>query len=553
MNQISQTSILPIREREVKTVKDMVKDEILKCALDPAYFMQRYCMIQHPIRGKLLFDLYPFQKKTLAQLLEKRFTIILKSRQLGISTLAAAYALWLMLFHNDKQVLVIATKQEVAKNIIAKVRYAYKNLPTYLRIERTEDNTLSQSFINGSNIKAEAASDTAGRSAAGTLLILDEAAFISNIDKIWTAAAPILSTGGNAIVLSTPNGVGNWFWKMWTSAVEGSTIKVDDADLSFNPIFLPWQVHPEHDQSWRDLQDEILKDTRLAKQECDCDFLASGNTVVPGEIIQWYKDTYAIDPIEKTGPAGNLWRWSNPDYTKTYIVSADVSRGDGTDFSTAQVVAAESCEQVAEFKGMIDTKDFGNFLVSLATEYNDALLIVENAGVGWAVLQQIIDRGYKNLYYTVEKDITIIDGNNRKIISMNKELKKRVPGFTTSSKTRPMLIEKIYSYFKDKSIIVHSERLIAELFVFIWQATRAEAMAGHNDDLVMGLGIGLYVRDTALKQGLARTEMFKAMTNAISVQRAELPIFIPQHPIDQNPWKMKLNDVDELDLTQFIR
>lgn len=545
------SSIPPVRE--TKTVKDMVREEILHCAMDPAYFMMKYVYIQHPVRGKLLFDLYPFQKTTLGQMQDKRFNIILKSRQLGISTLSSAYALWLMLFHNDKKVLVIATKQEVAKNIIAKVRYAYKLLPTYLKIERTEDNTLSQSFKNGSNIKAEAASDTAGRSDAVSLLILDEAAFITNIDKIWASSVLTLATGGNAIVLSTPNGVGNWFWQMWTDTIEGNSIKSVDLDMSFNPIYLPWQVHPEHNQAWRDLQDEILKDIRLAKQECDCDFLASGNTVVPGETIQWYKDTHIIDPIEKTGPGGNLWRWAKPDYTKTYIVSVDVSRGDGTDFSTAQVVAAETCEQVAEFKGMIDTKEYGNFLVGLATEYNDALLVIENANVGWAVLQQVIDRGYKNLYYTVEKDVVIVDNNNQKIISINKELKKRIPGFTTSSKTRPMIIEKIYSYFKDKSIVIHSLRLVNELFVFIWNATRAEAMNGKNDDLVIGLGIGLYVRDTALKQGYERTEMFKAMLNSMNVQHADVPIYQPQHPMQQNPWAMKLPDGVDMDLNQFIR
>lgn len=542
------------KEDQVRTVKDIIREEILKCALDPAYFMIKYVYIQHPVRGKLLFGLYPFQHTVLKAFVEKRFNIILKSRQLGISTLSAAYALWLMLFHSDKKVLVIATKQEVAKNIIAKVRYAYKELPSYLKIERTEDNTLSQTFKNGSNIKAVAATDDSGRSEAVSLLIIDEAAFISNIEKIWGSSQFTLSTGGNAIVLSTPNGVGNWFWKMWTASVEGTTVKLNKSDLAFYPTFLPWQIHPEHDQAWRDLQDEILKDTRLARQECDCDFLASGNTVVPGDIIQWYKETHVKEPIEKTGPGGNLWRWAKPDYSKTYIVSADVSRGDGTDFSTAQVFDAETCEQVAEFKGMIDTKEFGNFLVSLATEYSDALLVVENANIGWAVLQQIIDRSYKNLYYTVEKDLTIVDASKIKKTSMTKEMKKRVAGFSTTSKTRPMLIEKIYSYFKDKSIIVHSIRLIDELFVFIWQANRAEGMQGHNDDLVMGLGIGLYVRDTALKQGADNRAMYKAMIDGMHVDHAEIPVFVQQlTPREEDPWMMEANNNEKIDLRQFIK
>ncbi len=117
--------------------------------------------------------------------------------------------------------------------------------------------------------------------------------------------------------------------------------------------------------------------------------------------------------IEKRGFDNGYWVWELPDYRKTYIVTADVARGDGSDYSAFHVLDAESLAQVAEYKGQLTTKDFGNMLVSVATEWNDALLVVENNNVGWATIQQIIDRGYKNLYYTYKSDVLDSAHNTR--------------------------------------------------------------------------------------------------------------------------------------------
>ena len=133
-----------------KNIKQIIKEEYIKCAKDPVYFSQKYCYIQHPSRGKILFNLYDFQEDLMDAVSENRFNVILKSRQLGISTLSAGYSLWLMLFQEDKNVLVIATKQEVAKNLVTKVRFIDQNLPSWLRGIIEEDNKLSLRLKNGS-------------------------------------------------------------------------------------------------------------------------------------------------------------------------------------------------------------------------------------------------------------------------------------------------------------------------------------------------------------------------------------------------------------------
>ena len=523
-----------------KSLKDIIADEYKKCAVDPIHFMKKYCMIQHPVRGKIPFHLFPFQEKTLTEFKDNRFNIVLKSRQTGISTLSAGYALWRMIFNSDFNVLVIATKQDVAKNLVTKVRVMHELLPSWLKGGSMEDNKLSLRLTNGSQIKAIASSPDAGRSEALSLLIFDEAAFIDDIDEIWVAAQSTLSTGGSCIALSTPNGVGNWFHQTWLGAEESRN--------PFNTIRLHWTVHPERDQKWRDQQEELLG-IKKAAQECDCDFVSSGETVIEPETLMFYKETYIQEPIEKGGFDGNLWKWEHADYSKSYMVVADVARGDGADYSTCHVIDIVNATQVAEYKGKVDTKDFGNFLVALSTEYNDALLVIENANIGWATIQQVIDRDYKNLFY-MSKDLKYIDTENQMTNKYRAEDRGLVAGFSTTSKTRPLIISKLTDYFREKSIIIRSNRLIDELFTFIYMNGRAEAMKGYNDDLVMAFSIGLWVRDTALRLRQEGIDLTKSAVGGITSNTYN-GIYGGGNTMDDNPWKMRVGDGFE-DLSQWL-
>jgi hypothetical protein len=191
--------------------------------------------------------------------------------------------------------------------------------------------------------------------------------------------------------------------------------------------------------------------------------------------------------------------WDYPNYTKAYAVVADVARGDGADYSAFHVLEIESMTQVAEYRGKIGTTEYGNMLISVATEWNNALLVIENANIGWAVIQVAIDKGYENLYYSYKQD-AYVDENVH--LAKGYDLKnksQKVPGFSTTSRTRPLIISKIETYFREKSPIIKSKRLVDELYVFIWNGSRAEAQRGYNDDLVMSFGIALWVRDTALR------------------------------------------------------
>ena len=527
-----------------KTLKDVIKEEYKKCLVDPIYFMKKYVKIQHPIRGTVNFDLYEFQEKTLTDLVEHDFNIILKSRQMGISTLTAAYSLWLMVFHKDKNVLCISINQETSKEIVTRVRFANDNLPSWLKVKEQEDNRLSLRLTNGSQIKAVSSAGTSGRSSALSLLIIDEAAFIDNIAEIWLSAQYTLSTGGRAIMLSTPNGVGNFFHQTW--------IKAEAKENEFNTIRLPWHLHPERDQSWRDKQTE-LSGVKGAAQECDCDFATTGNGIVDTATSDFYKQSKVKDPIEMRGIDHGYWIWEYPDYSRNYIVSADVARGDGGDYSAFQVIDVESMTQVAEYKGQIGTKDYGNMLVTVATDYNNALLIVENANIGWAVLQQIIDRQYQNTFYS-SADLQYVDVERQLTNKINRDEKKMIPGFTNSQKTRPLLISKLESYFRERSVEVRSLRFMDELAVFIWDGNKVAAMKGYNDDLVMAMSIGLWVRDTALKLRQQSMDLNRSMLGGITRIGGSQNVYKSQTVSSQEAWQMttgKITDKKE-DLTWLL-
>jgi hypothetical protein len=230
------------------------------------------------------------------------------------------------------------------------------------------------------------------------------------------------------------------------------------------------------------------------------------------------------------------------------MVVADVARGDGADYSTFHIMDIVTATQVGEYKGKMDTKDFGNLLVAISTEYNDALLVIENANIGWATIQQVIDRGYRNLFY-MSKDLKYVDVENQLNNRYRAEDRGLVAGFSTTTKTRPLIISKLDEYFREKSVIVRSSRLIDELFTFIYLNGRAEAMRGYNDDLVMAFSIGLWVRDTALRLRQEGIDLTKVAVAGITSNTYEG--VYGSSTMDENPWKMRVGDTFE-DLSQWL-
>ena len=480
------------------TSKQRQIKEIVKCGKDPVHFFNKYVKIQHPTRGLIPFKTYDFQNDCANAFNEHRFNIILKSRQLGLSTLSAAYAVWLAVFYKDKSILVIATKLAVAMNFIRKVKIVLRNMPKWLLLpDLVENNKQSVLFSNGSQIKAIPTSEDAGRSEALTLLIVDEAAFVRNFDEVYTGLYSTLQTGGRAIILSTPNGVGNMYHKLYVDAEAGLN--------QFNAIKLLWDVHPDHDDEWFKAEAKNMTKVQVA-QELMCDFAASGNTFLQSGDIEYMRHSIR-SPLEKWGPQAGVWMWKYPRNDRKYIISADVARGDASDYSTFHVIDIMESEIVCEFKGKSPPDEFAIVLAEAGRKYLDALLCPENNSYGYALIMKLVELDYPNLYYAKESDrYATYDNNNISKI-----------GFQTNAKTRPQILTKLEETLRCKQVKSYSSRLYDELKTFIWKNGKAQAQKGKNDDLVMSLAIGVWLYDTTPALTQQGQSLMNAMMQAFAV------------------------------------
>lgn len=503
--------------------RESIKREIIRCGRDPIYFIRTYAKIRHPVRGLLPFNVFDYQEQLVRDFNDHRFNVILKARQLGISEISAAYAAWLILFHRHKTVLVMATKLPTAKNMIKKTQLIIKKLPKWLMLaDYDKDNVMSIELTNGSSMKAITTSEDAGRSEALSLLIIDEAAFVRNLTELWTGLYPTISTGGRAIIISTPNGVGNWFHETCSDA----EAKLND----FKFTKLMWWRHPERVEGLRDDPDRPgfktsdwlvneIKNTNMSErdvaQELECEFLSSGHTVISARnIMDIMKE--CPDPVSRENDQ-LLHVWASPKPGVKYLLAADVARGDGKDYSAFHIFDAQNMEQVAEFQGKLPTDLFAKVICEWGTKYNNALAVVENNNIGSACLEHIKIIGYPNLYFSKKKDPL----GGEAVNTAYAPLEDVVAGFSTNQKNRGPMIDKFEEYVRNRQINVKSKRLVNEMKTFIWNGGRPEAAKNCNDDLFMAGAIAVWIRENFLANQMGNSESISAMLNSISINKTD--------------------------------
>jgi hypothetical protein len=468
-------------------------EEIMKCGNDPSYFMINYVKIQHPVRGRIDFQLYDFQKDCLNDFLNYRFNIINKSRQLGLSTLMAAFCLWMAVFRRDKNILIMATKLEVGKGAIAKIRVMFAGLPTWMKKMLNLEDPAGESvkyikFTNGSRIEAIPTAEDSGRSESVSLMLIDELAYISEIRSLWAGLWGVVSTGGRIIACSTPSGK-NFFYDLWRKAEERKNSPVFNPQEDFNPIKLPWYVHPERDKRWYDAQCKSL-DERGVASEMNCCFEGSSNTFFPQSVIDATKNGIVMpidqQSVTKDPSARDFWIWKHPVPFHKYTANSDVSRGDAEDYSAFCVIDLDENEIVAEYRGKVPPDRLGEILINVGQKYNNAQIIQEKNTFGVAVAIKLKDKAYPNLYYeNVDKDeYTFLS---------EEEKSELLCGFTISPKNREEVLSNLEEVVRNRRIRIYSSRFVEEMETFVWTGKRGQALKGKHDDLIAATAIGCYV------------------------------------------------------------
>lgn len=507
-------------KRPKEILKNKAIKEIYRCANDPIYFIEKYCIVRHPLRGLVPFILYPYQKKAITSFIAHDRVIINKARQLGYSTVVAVFIVWLILFRNDKEVLIIANQEKTAKNLLKKVKLAFAKLPEWLYLADIErKNETEFALSNGSSVFASAASDDAGRSHAVSLLVFDEAAHIQRMGEIWKAAASTVSTGGKILALSTPCGLGNWFHEYFTKAESGE-------NPDWYPITTHWWENPEYAEGLEESSQSpggytspwFKKATQgwtrqEIAQEYLTSFIESGENYFNVETMEYY-ESLCVEPIRKEGPDRNLWIWKDPIPGYRYLISADASHGSGEDFSTFYVQELKDMEMVAEYKAKLQPDLLGELMVEIGERYNNAYLCPEAQGIGNVTGYTIKNLDYRNLCYFDKETGRLID-------QWSADYKGVAPGQPMTVKERPMILAKAEEFLRKKLVKCYSKRFLREMQTFIVKNRKPQAEKGMNDDLIMSMAIGIWVRDICpeFRGAVAAMDMMKALESVTKTSR----------------------------------
>jgi len=488
-----------------KNIPDDIKQQIIRSATEPIYFIKTFCKIQHPLSGLIPFDLFDFQEEIIKTINENRFSIYLKARQLGFTTVVSAYMLWLGMFHKDKTILIVSKDKDASKELIYRAKVMYQNLPAVFKklVKLDVDNVYTTEFANRSRIQAVARTKDVGKSKSISLLIFDEAAAIDDFEDIYSSCMPTIFAGGTCVVMSTPKGRINFFAKLYLDAEQGLN--------KFISRKYPWNVHPEHDQRWFDEETKNYKSWQIAENFL-CDFGTSQHTFIDNSMLDLLKPE---EPLYREYIDRNLWIWERPQEHKKYVVSVDVSRGDGKDYQAIIVLSVNDWVQVAEYKGLIPTNELGILTTEIAKNYNNAHIIVDlTGGYGIPVTNEILlNQKYFNVYFS-EK------GTGRLFLYQDLET-GLIPGVTISVKNRPILMDKLEQSIRENLITIKSSRLLNELRTFVWKNGKPQADSNANDDLVLSLSLNLWAMQKT-NYTFADEKIIKGMISNFKTENKQL-------------------------------
>jgi len=480
---------------EIQGMADAYVAEFLKCKADFEHFCRTYIFIEIPGRDVLL---QPYRKQVeLVNLIEdKHYVLVLKSRQIGISTIIQAYSAWLTIFYDNAVIGIISKDGREATDFARAIRGMVEKLPEWMKppkgpLGRGFAKRTEQSFIltNGSKVFASPvnpnAPDKTLRGKAITFLVIDEAAFVHHIDSAWTSMVPALSTNQmqakkanvpyGTIVLSTPNktnGVGEWYFKRYYKAVSRHDI--------FEPFVIHWKMIPElaDDSDWYKTQCELFdNDQRKIAQELELKFLPTEGSFFEADTVEKVQNA-VMEPIERLRLFnGEMWRFSNPISGRYYIMGVDTAPEHGEDKSAVTVWDYETLEQVAEYQGKCKVLDFIKVVKVLATQY-PGMIVVESNSYGNQVVEQLNNSEFSYMIYKEKRGKQTV-----------------LPGLSTNTKTRPLMIDALYSYITQYPECVKSERLALELTGLVTKTNgKVEADTGCHDDLALGTSCVFYVR-----------------------------------------------------------
>ena len=460
-------------------------EDLLAC-MDPdtgyLHFAKQFAHIQHPVKGKLLFDPFEYQLGLLHSYHSYRFNINMMPRQTGKTTCASIYLAWYAMFNPDQTILIAAHKYTGAQEIMQRIRYVYELCPNHIRAGVTSYNKGSIEFENGSRIISQTTTGNTGRGLSISLLYCDEFAFVPpNIaEEFWTSISPTLATGGRAIITSTPNSDEDTFAMIWKQAEDKYDEYGNESDVGsngFHSFIAHWSEHPDRDEAWKVEEVGRIGEERF-RREYGCEFLVFDETLINSLHLT---EMEGIAPTLQMGQT-RFYTKISPD--KNYAIALDPSMGTGGDFSAIQVVELPTYIQVAEWQhnttsipGQIRVlKDICDYIAKERGDDSGIYWSVENNGIGEACLIVINDHGEENI------PGMFISEPMRK-----GHVRKFRKGFNTTHSAKVTACSRLKTMVENKKLIIHSKPFISELKAFVATGSSYQAKPGGTDDLISSM------------------------------------------------------------------
>ena len=464
--------------------------EFLKCKEDPVYFANNYIKIVSLDEGLTQFHPYHFQEKLINNFHSNRFNICKMPRQTGKSTTVVSYLLHYAVFNDSVNIGILANKAATARELLGRLQTAYENLPKWMQQGIISWNKGSLELENGSKILAASTSASAVRGMSFNILFLDEFAFVPNhvADSFFASVYPTITSGKNTkvIIVSTPHGM-NHFYRMWHDAEKQKN--------EYIPTDVHWSEVPGRDAAWKETTIANTSEEQF-KVEFECEFLGSVNTLInPAKL----RNLVYEDPIKKNA---GLDIYENPKPEHNYLVTVDVARGLGNDYSAFIIfdITEFPYRVVGKYRNNeIKPMLFPNIIYDVARAYNNAWMLIEVNDIG--------DQVASILHFDLEYDnilMASMRGRAGQVVGTGFSGKKSQLGVRMTAAVKKLGCSNLKMLLEDDKLLTCDYEIISELTTFAQRHNSFEAEEGCNDDLAMCLVIFSW---------LVAQDYFKEMTD----------------------------------------
>ena len=502
--------------------------EYKKCMDSPIYFVENYVKVISLDDGMVPFVLYPYQRDMFKQFQENRFNVVLACRQSGKSISACAYLLWYVLFNPEKTVAILANKGATAREMLNRITLMLENIPFFLQPGSKALNKGSLEFSNNSRIIAAATSGSSIRGMSVNLLYLDEFAFVERAAEFYTSTYPVISAGKDTkvIVTSTANGIGNQFHKIWEGAVQ----QINE----FKSFRVDWWDVPGRDEKWK--EQTVANTSQLQfDQEFGNTFFGTGDTLINADTLL----NLRAKPPKRYMEGGLLKIYEEPVKDHDYVMTVDVSKGRGHDYSTFTLIdiSVRPFAQVAVYRNnTISPLLFPNVIYKYAKPYNDAYVVVESNDQGAVVCN--------GLYHDLEYENVHVESS----------VKANAIGIEINRKTKRLGCSAIKDILETKRLTINDDSTILEISTFEAKGQSYEASDGNHDDLMMNLVLfGYFVStqyfsdmtDINLKQMMFEQKMQEIENDVVPFGFIDDgSAAIQQIENQDDPWRIKVDETN---------